>query len=344
MASFRKLIFHACSNAQENRAEDFELLPPKNQMGISFSDGARALESTTETANDNGPLNLHTAPESLPDEPLVTIEPTRSWLPLDFGDLWRFRELLYFLTWRDIKLRYKQTLLGIAWVVMQPLLMTLVFSVVLGILARVPAGGLPYAVLVYTGLVPWNLFSGGLSGAAYSLIGNSNLITKVYFPRVLLPAASVAARLVDFAISFVILAGLLAYYRVMQHSDIQLTWNLAAIPLLILLTSLLSLGLGLLVSALNVKNRDVGVALPVLLQLWMFTSPVIYSLGIVPGNWQRLYALNPLVGVVEGFRVALLGGRFNKFALAVSVAFTIGSLIVSASIFRRLENNFADFV
>ena len=276
--------------------------------------------------------------------PLVTIEPTRSWRPLNFGDLWTYRELLYFLTWRDIKVRYKQTAMGIAWVVMQPLLMTLIFTVFLGILARVPTGGLPYALLVYTGLLPWNLFSSGVGAATYSLVGNSNLITKVYFPRVLVPAASIAARLVDFAISFAILAALLAYYRMVQHYDIALTWKLVAIPFLIALTTLLSFGLGMLVSALNVKYRDVGVALPVMIQLWMFVSPVLYPSGIVPGKWQRLYALNPLVGLIDGFRAALLGGSFNQFALAVSVSFTIGSLIISASIFRRFEKDFADFV
>jgi len=314
-------------------------------MDISTTDSAAALESTTEAANVAHSVNPHLSSISLPDEPLVTIQPTRSWLPLNFGDLWTYRELLYFLTWRDIKVRYKQTLLGIAWVVMQPLLMTLIFSVFLGILARVPTGGLPYPLLVYTGLLPWNLFSSGVGAATYSLVGNSNLITKVYFPRVLVPAASIAARLVDFAISFAILAGILGYYRMVRHYDIALTWNLAAIPLLIALTTMLSFGLGMLVSALNVKYRDVGVALPVVMQLWMFVSPVIYSsIAIVPGRWQRLYALNPVVGIIEGFRVALLGGRFNQFALAVSVSFTIGSLIISAYIFRRFERDFADFV
>ncbi len=313
-------------------------------MVISTTDSAGALESTAEAADAAHAVNPQLQSVCLPDEPLVTIQPTRSWLPLNFGDLWTYRELLYFLTWRDIKVRYKQTVMGIAWVVMQPLLMTLIFSVFLGILARVPTGGLPYPLLIFAGLLPWNLFSSGVLTAAYSLVGNSNLITKVYFPRVLVPAASIAARLVDFAISFAILAGILAYYHMVRHYDIALTWNLAAIPFLIGLTTLLSLGLGMLVSALNVKYRDVGVALPVVIQLWMFVSPVLYPVSIVPGRWQRLYALNPLVGVIDGFRAALLGGRFNQFALAVSVGFAIGLLIFSASIFRRFEKDFADFV
>jgi lipopolysaccharide transport system permease protein len=314
-------------------------------MGISTTDSARALESTTETANAADHVNPRLPSVYLPEEPLVTIQPTRSWLPLNFGDLWTYRELLYFLTWRDIKVRYKQTLLGIAWVVLQPLLMTLIFSVFLGMLARVPTGGLPYSLLIFSALLPWGFFSSGVITAAYSLVGNSNLITKVYFPRVLVPAASVASRLVDFAIAFVILAGLIAYYRLLGQYTVLLTWNLAAIPLLVALVILLSFAIGMLVSALNVKFRDVGVALPVVLQLLMFVSPVLYPSAILlPARWQRVYALNPLVGIIEGFRVALLGGNFNRFALAVSICFTIGLLIISAYVFRRFEKDFADFV
>jgi len=328
------------------RAEYFrEFAPAESQMVISTTDRAGALESPDDAASAAHPVNPRRSTVSLPDEPLFTIPPTSSWLQLNFGDLWTYRELLYFLTLRDIKVRYKQTLLGVTWVVMQPLLMTLIFSVLLGILARVPTGGLPYALLIYSALLPWNLFSTGVLSAAYSLVGNSNLITKVYFPRMLVPAASIAARLVDFAISFAILVGLIIYYHVAQHFNAKLSWNLAAIPFLIALTILLSFGVGILVSALNVKYRDVGVALPVLLQLGMFVSPVLYSsVVILPAKWQRLYALNPLVGIIEGFRVALLGGRFNQFALAVSAGFAIGLLIISAYIFRHFEKGFADFV
>ena len=272
------------------RAEYFrEFAPAENQMVISTTDRAGALESTAEAASAAHPVNPRRSMVSLPDEPLFTIPPASSWLQLNFGDLWTYRELLYFLTLRDIKVRYKQTLLGVTWVVMQPLLMTLIFSVFLGMLARVPTGGLPYALLIYTALLPWNLFSTGVLSAAYSLVGNSNLITKVYFPRMLVPAASITARLVDFAISFAILAGLIIYYHVAQHFNVTLSWNLAAIPFLIALTIILSFGVGLLVAALNVKYRDVGVALPVLLQLGMFVSPVLYSSVIIlPGKWQRV--------------------------------------------------------
>jgi lipopolysaccharide transport system permease protein len=310
-------------------------------MAISTTDSAGALEPEIKADHS---LKPEITSDRLPDEPLVTIEPTGRWLPVNFGDLWTYRELLYFLTWRDIKIRYKQTFLGVAWVVMQPLLMTLIFSVFLGILARVPTGGVPYPLLIFTGLLPWNLFSSGVITAAFSLMGNSNLITKVYFPRVLVPAAAIAARLVDFAIAFAIMIGILAFYAMARHYELALSWNLAAIPFLIALTTLLSFGFGMLVSALNVKYRDVGVVLPVLLQLWMFVSPVLYPAGIVPARLQKLYGLNPLVGVIDGFRVALLGGRFNVFALGVSVSLTLGMLIISAYLFRRLEKDFADFV
>jgi lipopolysaccharide transport system permease protein len=211
-------------------------------------------------------------------------------------------------------------------------------------LARVPTGGVPYPLMVYSGLLPWTLFSSAVIGGSLSLVGNANLITKVYFPRVLLPAAAVGGRLVDFAISFAILVGLIGYYRVVLHYPIVPNWNLAAIPFLILLTTLLSLGLATLAAGLNVKYRDVGVALPVLVQLWMFISPVLYPLSLVPEKWRTLYALNPLVGVIDGFRVALLGGEFNLFALIVSVIFTIALLVCASYSFRRVEKSFADVI
>jgi lipopolysaccharide transport system permease protein len=303
------------------------------------SEYARIIPATTISATTS-----HRPAYELPDEPLVTIQPGKSWSMLDVVELWTHRELLYFLTWRDLKVRYKQTLLGVAWVVMQPLLMTVIFSVFLGMFARVPTGGVPYPLLVYSGLLPWTFFSSGVIGSSYSLVGNANLITKVYFPRVLVPAASVAARLVDFAISFAILIALMLYYRIVLHYHLALTWNVAALPFLVVMTTLLALGFGMLLSALNVKYRDIGVALPVLIQLWMFVSPVIYSLNIVPEKWQTLYFLNPLAGIIQGFRAALLGGEFNRFGLTVSSSFTIILLVTSAYIFRRSEKNFADLI
>jgi len=281
-------------------------------------------------------------PLALPSAPLVVIEPGRTWMGL--RDLWSYRELLYFLIWRDLKVRYKQTLFGVAWVVMQPLLMTLIFSVFLGLLARVPSGGVPYPLLVFGGLVPWTFLSSAIIGCTYSLIGNSHLINKVYFPRVLLPVASVGARLVDFGFSFAILIGVILYYRIFQHYPVSLSWNLLALPLLIALMTFFALACGMLFSALNVEFRDVGVALPVIIQLWMFVSPVIYSLSIVPPRWRTVYFLNPLAGMIEGFRAALLGGQFNRFGLAVSAVFTLVLLVSSIYIFRRIEKTFADLI
>lgn len=304
--------------------------------------GARVLlpDATITTSAANPPTNTRQSPThtKLPDEPLTTIQPGKSWGALDLRELWASRELLYFLMWRDVKVRYKQTALGIAWVVMQPLLMTVIFTMFLGVLARVPSGGVPYPLLVYTGLLPWTFFSSAVAGCGHSLVANANLITKVYFPRVLLPAAAVGGRLMDFAISSVILAGLMLYYRV------EPTAQLLALPLLVLLTTLLALGLGMLVSALNVKYRDVGVALPVLLQLWMFASPVLYPAELAPAGWRPLLALNPMVGVVEGFRAALLGGRFSKFALAVSTVVAAAQFVFAAFFFRRVERSFADVI
>lgn len=305
-----------------------------------------ALKPITTTPDQNS-ATAATPPSEfeLPEEPLVIIQPGNSWRALDPRDLWAHRELLYFLTWRDLKVRYKQTILGVAWVVIQPLLMTLIFTVFLGMLARVPTGGVPYALTVYTGLVPWMFFSSALNVCSYSLVGNVNLITKVYFPRVLVPAASVGAKLVDLMISLAILLCLMLYYRAVLHYPVVPTWNLVALPFLIVLLTLLTFGLGTLAAGLNVKYRDVGMALPVLIQLWMFVSPVVYSSKLlVPEKWRTLYALNPLVGIIEGFRVTLLGGQFDFFALSISVVFTLVILICAAYSFRRIEKSFADLI
>lgn len=275
---------------------------------------------------------------SLPSEPLVTVEPGRNWGLPDFGEIWSYRELLYFLTWRDLKVRYKQTLLGVAWVVMQPLMMTLVFTVFLGMLARVPSDGVPYPIFVYAGLLPWTFFSGAVLGAGTSLVSNSHLVTKVYFPRMIIPAAAVMARLADFCVAFTIILGLMTFYRVAP------TWNLLMLPALVALASLLAFGCGLLLSAINVKYRDVGVALPVFIQLWMFVSPILYPTSLVPPAWRRLYELNPFVGIVDNFRTALFGGEFQWFSLGVSVAATVVVLVVSMFEFRRVEKSLADVI
>lgn len=274
---------------------------------------------------------------ALPEHPLVIIEQGRSAGVAALRDLWHFRELLYFLVWRDIKVRYKQTVLGVAWVVMQPLLTTVVFSVFLGLLAQVPSDG-PYPVFVFAAMLPWTFFAGAVATSGNSLVGSSHLITKVYFPRVIIPMAAVGGRLVDFLVSFVVLALLLAFYRVPP------TWNLLMLPPLILLLTLLALAVGMWASAANVRYRDVAAILPVLVQLWMFASPVVYPVRIVPGQWRTLYSLNPLVGVIAGFRSAALGQPFDWGALAFSAGVTAALLVFAALTFRRMEKHFADLV
>ncbi|HEY0077461.1 MAG TPA: ABC transporter permease [Pyrinomonadaceae bacterium] len=309
-------------------------------MSTSEKSGVLKAAVKTQSASDAAaatPRQDHVKPH-LPSLPLVTIKPTTARSALDLRDLWAYRELLYFLMLRDIKVRYKQTVLGVVWVVMQPLLTTFIFTIFLGMLARVPSGGVPYPLLVFAGLMPWSFFSSSVVGSGSSLVSNANLITKVYFPRLIVPMAAVGGRLVDFGIAFLILAAMMLYYRV------GLTWNILALPGLVVLTTLLALSLGMFISALNVKYRDVGVILPVLMQLWMFVSPVLYPLSLVPENWRMLYSLNPLVGVIVSFRAAVLGEPFNLPALAVTCVFTLVMLFYSAYTFRRVERSFADVI
>jgi lipopolysaccharide transport system permease protein len=276
---------------------------------------------------------------ALPEHPLVTIEPGAGAGLGALRDLWHYRELLYFLVWRDLKVRYKQTALGVAWVVMQPLLTTVVFSVFLGMLARVPTdGGAPYPIFVFAAMLPWTFFSGAVATSGNSLVGSSHLITKVYFPRVIIPMAAVGGRLVDFLVSFVVLGLLLAFYRIAP------TWNMLMLPPLVVLVTLLGLAVGMWASAANVRYRDVAAILPVLVQLWMFASPVVYPLKLVPEGWLALYSLNPLVGVIAGFRSALLGHPFEWGALGFSAGVTAVLLAIAALTFRRMEKHFADLV
>jgi lipopolysaccharide transport system permease protein len=274
----------------------------------------------------------------LPEHPLVSIRPSRKWSALDLRDLWSYRELLYFLTWRDVKVRYKQTLLGAAWAIIQPLFAMLIFTLFFGRLAGVPSDGITYPLFAYAGLLPWMFFSNALTASGNSLVGSSHLITKVYFPRIIIPAAAVMAGLVDFAIAFVILAGLMAYYRV------PLVWSMWMLPVLVSLTVLIALGVGMWTSALNVKYRDVRHALPFVIQLWMFATPIIYPSSIVPARWRWALAINPLAGVIESYRASLFGRRFNWPMLATSTAATLAILVCSAYLFRRMEKSFADVV
>jgi lipopolysaccharide transport system permease protein len=260
-------------------------------------------------------------------------------LRLNLKDLWEYRELLYFLVWRDIKVRYKQTALGAAWALLQPLLTMLVFTVFFGRLAKIPSDGVPYPVFSYTGLLPWQLFAFALTESSTSLVTNKNLLTKVYFPRLIVPMASVFAGLVDFALAFVLLLGLMVIYHVTP--SMAIAW----LPVFLLLTVATALSVGLWLSALNVKFRDVRYLIPFLTQFWMFATPVAYPSSLVPEPWREWYGLNPMAGVVEGFRWALLGKAGNPGLLVwVSIAAVLLLLIGGLYYFRRTEATFADIV
>ena len=302
-------------------------------MSIPASDDASLIPNSTKGTEPTRPPRYE-----LPDQPLVIIQSSKPWSTLDFHEFWVYRELLYFLTLRDIKVRYKQTLLGVSWVLLQPLITTFVFTIFLGILIRVPSEGTPYVLFVYLGLLPWTFFSTAIISSSNSLVNNAHLITKVYFPRSIIPVSAVAARLLDLAIAFIVLIGLMVYYRV------ALTPSILLLPVLVALITLLALGVGMVSSTLNVKYRDVGVLIPVLLQLWMYASPVVYPTSLVPAQWHYIYQLNPLVGLIGSFRAAALGGPIDWFALAWSVVIIAALLIYAGFLFRRRETLFADIV
>jgi len=270
--------------------------------------------------------------------PTTVIRPSQGWVALNLRDLWRYRELLYFLTWRDIKVRYKQTVLGAAWAVLQPFFTMVVFSIFFGTLARVPSDGLPYPIFAYSALLPWSYFAGSLDRAGNSLVGSANLITKVYFPRLAIPISAVLAGLVDFGIAFVVLLGMMFYYRIYP------TVAILTLPLFLLLAFATALAVGLWLSALNVQYRDVRYTIPFLTQFWLFATPIAYPSSLVPEQWRALYGLNPMAGVVEGFRWALLGKAPPGPLLAVSVTVVILLLIGGLYYFRRMEKTFADVV
>ncbi len=274
------------------------------------------------------------------DASITVIRPESGWLALNLTDLWRYRELVYFMTWRDIIVRYKQTLLGAGWAILRPFLTMVVFSIFFGELAKVPSEGVPYPIFTYTALLPWELFAAALSVASRSLVQNSHMITKVYFPRLILPLAAILAGVVDFLIAFVILIGMMAYYGITPTPAV---WTL---PLFLLLTLVTSLGVGLWLSALNVLYRDVGYVTPFLTQFWLFITPIAYGASLVPEQWRFLYALNPMVGVVNGFRWALLGIQTAApdSQLVTSVIVSLVLLVSGLFYFRRMERLFADMV
>ncbi len=272
-------------------------------------------------------------------QPVVRISARRGWLQLDFRELWEYRELLYFFVWRDIKIRYKQTAIGAAWAVLQPFLTMVVFSLFFGALARIPSQGLPYPVFYYCALLPWMYFAGALQSAANTVVEHQRVITKVYFPRLVLPLAAVLSGLVDFAISFVVFLGMMLYYGLMP------TRSALLLPVLLLLAVLTALGVGLWLSALNAIYRDVRYILPFLVQFWMFASPVAYPSELVPEKWRWLYGLNPMAGVIEGFRWALTGrGQPPGVLMLASALMVAAALLGGLLYFRKMEGTIADLV
>lgn len=272
-------------------------------------------------------------------EEVIILKPTRGWAALNLGELWLYRELIYFMTWRDLKVRYKQTVLGAAWAILQPFLSMVVFSVFFGRWLGVPSGDVPYPVFSYTALLPWGLFSKAIADAGRSLVTNRAMITKVYFPRLTIPLASVLAGIVDFSIAFVVLIGMMFFYK------IPITSTILTLPFFLLLALITSLGVGLWLSAMNVFYRDIGYIIPFLTQIWFYLSPIVYSTSTVPEKWQPIYALNPMVGVIDGFRWALLGQEPAPGPLLIISSITAVIMLVSGVIyFRRVERTFADMV
>jgi lipopolysaccharide transport system permease protein len=290
-----------------------------------------ATPATTTKAAEESRLNL-------PERPLVSIRAGGRPAPVDLKSLWAYRELFYFLTWRDVKVKYKQTALGAAWAVIQPLFTVIIFSIFFAKLAGMPSDGVPYPLFAYAAVLPWIFFSNAVTKSGASLVGSANLITKVYFPRMIIPAAAVAAGLIDLAVAFGILAVLMIYYAV------GMTWGLLMVPALIVVTALLAVAVGMWASALDVRYRDVRHALPFAIQLTMFVTPIIYPASVVPERWRWAFNLNPLTGIIEGYRAALFGRPFDWAALASSVAITLALLFYAAYYFKRVERTFADVI
>jgi lipopolysaccharide transport system permease protein len=273
------------------------------------------------------------------DIPVFRIEPSRGWTSLRLRELWEFRELFYFLAWRDIKIRYKQTALGVAWAIIQPFFTMVIFSIFFGKLGGIPSDGIPYPIFTYAALVPWTFFANGLNQSSNSLVGSANLIRKVYFPRLVIPIATVLAGVIDFLLAFIVLIAMMLYY------GLSPTFNVLWLPLFLLLALVTCLGVGLWLSALNVQFRDVRYVVPFITQVWLFATPIAYPSTLLSEPWRTLYALNPMVGVVEGFRWALLGTDTRPGTMIlVSCLMAVAILIAGAFYFRRMEKTFADVV
>ncbi|MGA7732693.1 MAG: ABC transporter permease [Chloroflexia bacterium] len=282
----------------------------------------------------------HAARSAAPGEaPVTVIEPTSGWVSLKLKELWDYRELLYFLTWRDIKVRYKQTVLGAAWAIIQPFFTMVVFSIFFGALAKMPSDGIPYPIFAYAALVPWTFFAGGLSQSSNSLVGSAGLIKKVYFPRLAVPISTVFSGILDFALAFVVLIGMMLWFGIVP--TLAVLW----LPAFLVLALVTALGVGLWLSAMNVQFRDVRYVVPFLTQFWMFATPVAYPSSLLDEPWRTLFGLNPMAGVVEGFRWALLGANTAPGPMiAVSALASLVILVSGAFYFRRMEKTFADVV
>lgn len=283
------------------------------------------------------PATLSTSPLPANQALVIRIEAAKAWPSLKLGELWGARELVYFLIWRDIKVRYKQTVLGASWAIIQPVFTMLLFSLFFGRLARVPSDGIPYPLFSFTALVPWTYFANGLNQASNSLVSNSSLIKKVYFPRLAIPIAKVLSALVDFGLAFIVLLGMTSYYGL--HPTVRMLW----VPLFLLLAMVTALGAAFWLSAMNVSIRDVEHALPFLTQIWLFATPIAYPSSLLSQPWRTLYGINPMVGVVEGFRWALVGANTTPGPMLVVSSLVAAAMLVSGAFwFRRLEKTFAD--
>jgi lipopolysaccharide transport system permease protein len=298
-------------------------------------DGAALMPPMTKMS----PSHQESTVSPYPAQPIIRIRPSQGWVALNLRDLWDYRELLYFLVWRDIKVRYKQTVLGAAWAILQPLLTMSVFSVFFGRLAGIPSDGIPYPVFTFTALLPWQLFAHALTESSNSLVANERMITKVYFPRLVIPLSAVLAGLVDFGIAFGVLVVMMFFWGIVP------TTAILTLPFFILLALATALAVGLWLSALNVQYRDVRYMIPFLSQFWLFATPIAYPSSLIPEPWRALYGLNPMAGVVEGFRWALLGKAGGTSSLLVVSALIVMVLLVSGLVyFRRMERTFADVV
>lgn len=274
-----------------------------------------------------------------PSTPILRIAPSKGWRSLGLEEVWEYRELLWFLVWRDLSVRYKQTVLGVVWAIIQPFFAMVVFTLFFGRLANMPSDGIPYPIFTYTALLPWTFFANGLNQAANSLVRDANLLTKVYFPRLVIPISAVLGGVIDFGLGFIVLLGLMMYFR---------TWPTASViwlPFLLLLALGTALGVGLWLSALNVQFRDIRHVVPFLIQIWFFATPVVYSSTLLPNAWRAAYGINPMAGVIEGFRWALLGTQTRPGPIVIVSALTVLVLLASGAwYFRRMERTFADII